>query len=260
MVYVNCPRRFAATGTQAAAAALLILGCSSAEINETVRPELVDMDAPKSTSAGLIALADHAQSLNARDPQANNAVTTEPADVDVDNRAFASVTALCANFVAEAKASTPTLLEGVSELDVHLKAPFCTAIPEPHAIPSNPVYERTVTLRLSNGLWERKQLAVKLARGFVLHPTYWNEDDPLDPGCPSIFRADSIEPIRVQDGYLVVIESGQNLVDSDEQGNLRFAMLHAATWCKEAERNLGCRSFEPTAVDGTVQMRNPMFD
>jgi hypothetical protein len=172
----------------------------------------------------------------------------------VDNRAFASVAELCASFIAEAKANAPALRESVAELDIdRLKPPYCAAIAEPQPIPANSVYERAVTVRLSDGLWERKQLVVKLARGFVLHPTYWDADDPLDPGCPSIFRAESIEPVRVRGEELIVIETGHNYVDTNEHGDPVFATAYEATSCTESRGKLACRRLEGSELDSATQ-------
>jgi len=259
-------RRITPTKPMATLFAILILSCSSAEISPNVHLEPVDLDEQKALSPG------SGSSPLAEQPAVKGTQTDDEASesnsVELDNRAFASVAELCANFVAQAKAGAPALLESVSGVGIdQLKSPYCTAIAEPHPVPANPSYERSVTLRLSNGLWERKQLAVKLSRGFVLFPSYWDADDPTDPGCPSLFRAESIEPLRVENGYLVVVESGRSYLEMNEEGAPTFTMIHGATWCKESGGTLTCRRFEPTysgsldvfsiAPDGTLHTPAP---
>ncbi len=66
----------------------------------------------------------------------------------------------------------------------------------------------------------------KRKRGFVLFPAYWHGEDPTDPGYPSIFRPERIESIRVENGYLVVTETGSRYVDTSENGKPIYTWRH----------------------------------
>lgn len=170
---------------------------------------------------------------------------------ELNANAEASVTPdeLCTRFVQQAKAGAAELLSKVIDRGVEkLDDPYCRTTAEKHVVPSNPTYARLVTVRLSDGLWERNQLVVQVKRGYVLVPVYWNSVDPTDPGCPSIFRTEGLEPIRVENGYLIVTETGSRLMGESEEGKPTFLTLYGATWCKEAESQLSCSAYDPSSI------------
>ncbi|MGC4069367.1 MAG: hypothetical protein QM784_32900 [Polyangiaceae bacterium] len=169
-------------------------------------------------------------------------------EIDAFSGAFATVEALCGAFVSRARAGAGELLESVSGIGItELETPFCRVIAERNPIPPNPIYTEPTTVFLSDGLWKRKQLAVKVRRGFVLFPSYWDSEDPTDPGCPSIFRAEKLASIRVENGYLVVTEEGYRQAYVEGDKTERYT-LHGATWCKEADDKLSCLAYDPQNV------------
>jgi hypothetical protein len=175
-------------------------------------------------------------------------------DLDADAAAFATPEQLCAHFVQQAKAGAAELLSGASGRGVDkLDPPFCHTTAEEHAIPQNPIYARSITVRLSDGLWVRNQLVVQVKRGFVLIPVFWKSVDPLDPGCPSIFRTEQLEPIRVENGYLVVTEMGHRFLEVSEKGKPVFLTIYGATWCKEADAKLACFAYDPSNLGSLVE-------
>jgi len=170
-------------------------------------------------------------------------------ETDADPLAFATPEALCANFVKNAKAGAAELLSSASGQGIEkLSTPFCHAIAEEHAIPSNPIYSNPITVLVFDGLWKRKQLVVKVQRGYVLIPVYWQSEDPLDPGCPSIFRTERLEPVRVENGHLVVTETGRRTMEASEDGKVTYLEIHGATWCKETGGKLTCHAYDPANV------------
>jgi hypothetical protein len=187
-------------------------------------------------------------------------------ETDAEPHAFATPEALCTNFVKSAKAGAAALLSSASGQGIEkLGTPFCHAIAEEHAIPNNPIYGKPITVLVSDGLWKRRQLVVKVQRGYVLIPVYWQSEDPLDPGCPSIFRTERLEPVRVENGYLAVTETGRRYIEASEDGKARYRTIHGATWCKESDGKLTCHSYDPANVgslnefsiapDGTLHVR-----
>jgi hypothetical protein len=168
---------------------------------------------------------------------------------DADPLAFATPEALCANFVKSAKAGAAELLSNASGRGIEkLDTPFCHVIAEEHAIAPNPIYSNPTAVLVSDGLWKRKQLVVKVQRGYVLIPVFWQSEDPLDPGCPSIFRTERIEPLRIENGHLVVTETGRRYVEGSKDGKATYLTIQGATWCGEAGGKLTCHSYDPSNV------------
>jgi hypothetical protein len=187
-------------------------------------------------------------SLDAPLPDDLRAMGMAIREVDAFPGAFTTVDALCAAFVSSARAGAEELLQSLSGIGItELEKPFCRVITERNAIPSNPIYSESTTIVLSNGLWKRKQLVVKVRRGFVLFPVYWDSQDPTDPGCPSIFRTEKLASLRIENGYLVVTEAGyrQAYTDVDKP---EWYTLYGATWCKEADDRLSCFAYDPQNV------------
>jgi len=77
---------------------------------------------------------------------------------------------------------------------------------------------------------------------------YWQSEDPLDPGCPSIFRTERLEPVRVENGHLVLTETGYRTMEASDAGKATSLTIHGATWCKEADGKLTCHAYDPANV------------
>ena len=168
-------------------------------------------------------------------------------ELDPETQAFPNPEQLCAHFVKQAQASAAELLNAVSGIGIDkLEPPFCRVTAEEYPIPANRSFHRAIALLLSNGLSTQRQLAVKVQRGYVLFPVFWASVDPTDPGCPSIFRTERLEPLRVENGYLVTTETGSRFLGMSDKNKPMFAIVHGATWCKEADAKLTCFAYDPS--------------
>jgi hypothetical protein len=118
--------------------------------------------------------------------------------------------------------------------------PFC--VEEPLELPFAPIapYKSVHAVRVSGGIGSHHELVVETARGFFFTGMRWGENDPRDPGCPSIVRNISVEEVRVDNGNLVAIVAGERMgyvevpneaPDFDDGG--RVELVRSVYWSKD---------------------------
>lgn len=146
-----------------------------------------------------------------------------------------SIAALCSTYVktwdgVPASDMVPDMKRGKPSCAEEGTAPSFTA-----AAP----YKSVHVVRLDDGLGREKGLVVETAKGFWLTPVRWaRRGDPLDPGCPSIVRPETLEELHVENGYLVAIYGGtrQTYVETPLGPNdpgYREMLVRSLYWGKE---------------------------
>lgn len=104
------------------------------------------------------------------------------------------------------------------------------------------MYRRAITVRASDGIGTYERVVVEVARGVLPIGSPWYTDDPMDPGCPSSLRIAGVRAIRIENGHIVVLYTGdRSLMNAD--GSWTSLVLTDVTWCKEASGTLTCRTY-----------------
>jgi hypothetical protein len=157
-------------------------------------------------------------------------------------RALAGACSAWLKNLSEQLAVEKLAVEKLEENDQHLKpgVPFC--VEEPLELPFTSVapYKSVHAVRVSNGIGSHRELVVETARGFFFTSIRWAENDPRDPGCPSIVRNISVEEVRVEHGYLVAIVAGERMgyvevpnVAPDFDDGMRVELVRSVYWSKD---------------------------
>ena len=160
-------------------------------------------------------------------------------------RAFATVEALCADYLDGVAARRPHLEESAKFADVPLGRPSCRPSPQRLgvAFAGGLLYKRAFFVERSDGLEKELRVVVEIPRGLLPTAIAWDTVDPLDPGCPSIPRTTGLAALRVENGYLVATLR-QEVITYDEDGKTRTVPLLEATWCGDSAGTLRCRSYD----------------
>jgi hypothetical protein len=181
-------------------------------------------------------------------------------------RAFATVDALCADYLESVAGRRAQLEESARFADVPLGRPSCRTSPKRLgvAFSADPMYQRAFFLERSDGLEKELRVVVQMPRGLVPTAIAWDTVDPTDPGCPSIPRTTGLAALRVENGYLVATLA-QEVITYDDSGNTRAVPLLDATWCGDRSGALACRTYDSMnqprlgrfqiTADGALAMR-----
>jgi hypothetical protein len=171
--------------------------------------------------------------------------STAISDTKVDNRAFRDEREGCAAFIHDTAADRQQLEATARENGLKLGKPSCTPTQERFEFSADPVYRRVLAVREFDGISRDTRLVLQLPRGWVRLPITYRWDDPLDPGCPSIFRPERVEFLRVENGFLVIAVVGPAGIMYSDDGKASPIEARGATWCKESNAALTCREYNP---------------
>jgi hypothetical protein len=93
-------------------------------------------------------------------------------------------------------------------------------------------------------------LLVRVDRGLVPLPIWWNVDDPSDPGCPSIVRDTGLSRIVIENGLLVIVALGATSTyvavsgnDTGDSGE-RLRLVRQLNIVKQDGATLHTRTFD----------------
>jgi hypothetical protein len=128
--------------------------------------------------------------------------------------------------------------------------PSCTEAPVPVAFAPVGIYKSVHAVKLNNGIGNGMDLVLETSRGFFLLGVDYHWENPLDPGCPSIVRIETVEELRVDNGYFVVVVGGTRgayvtpTSPSDSDG-YRYALSRTAFWAKDDGKQLSTKFWNP---------------
>jgi hypothetical protein len=166
-----------------------------------------------------------------------------------------SIAKVCDAFLKE---SATTLLTARAEdlrlQDVTFGKPTCTEIASPAPFSATADYKSVHALSLYNGIMKSKSIVVETKRGFFLTWVTWNQQDPLDPGCATIARVETIEELRVDNGYFVAVLGAERATyiestDPNDDG-FRMSLVRTAQWGKDDGKSFTTTYWDPQYHEG----------
>jgi hypothetical protein len=189
-------------------------------------------------------------------------------DVDTEETFYRSPVDYCRAFVKLARETAVSRLAEAREQGVErMGTLYCNVSDEHLLLPPSNVYQSLVVVNTSDGLGKERALLVQLSEGFIALPIAWQQADPFDPGCPSFFRPEKVEKVRIENGYLVVslTERKPNWAQEDEHGHTPLIDERGAVWCRALAGRLSCKSYRPemspslpeftVARDGSLKLK-----
>jgi hypothetical protein len=184
-------------------------------------------------------------------PPAVDASSDPPLDEDAPaslSGAYPTVAALCAAYVAAAQkrlaedaARDPTRAPNLSTLG-------CREVPSPVAFRPAGGYRSVRAVHATGPFGSDSTLVVEGPRGFSLAPVYWNVVDLDDPGCPSIIRERTVEEVRVEGAWIVIVVGGDRVTYVDtpsfpEDSGARVELVRGAVWGKADASGVAFRRY-----------------
>jgi hypothetical protein len=153
-------------------------------------------------------------------------------------QAFASTEALCSAMVHVAKESLTDERLTPEQVKTFGK-PSCGVEPFPIAFKAVAPYRSLRVAKVRNAVNSADHLVIESARGFLQGNISWNNNSPLDPGCPSTVRLETVEEVRIESGYVVLILGGSHMagagpgpVHANDPG-YREELVRTAYWAKD---------------------------
>jgi hypothetical protein len=167
-------------------------------------------------------------------------------EANAPGQAFASVDALCADFIARA----PSTLEVPGETPLRRRGrPRCEKLPSRYALPASDTYLSLTAQRTFDGFSGATRLALQLPRGFVWLPLGLGLDNALAPRPPGSYGPDKVASIRIENEHLVLT------ISAPGERQLGNGGLTGALWCKEHPGQLTCREYDPTNAASVEEFR-----
>lgn len=108
-------------------------------------------------------------------------------------------------------------------------------------------------MRRDDGIRSSTALFVELARGLAATNIEWEVTDRasgagclihyFQEGYEYLYDADRLRALRIENGHLVAVVHGFQLLNRDENGNP--LVRDGAAWCKEGGGKLHCKAYDP---------------
>ena len=164
---------------------------------------------------------------------------------------YATIAELCAAQVAVFTSAIPEAEKNVRLEGKKAKPPTCNEVPAPATFTATKEFTSLHAVERFDGWARAQQLVVRTPSGFVLSPFAWKWDDPLDPGCPSIVRNETVEEARVENGHLIIRFGGTRMAmdpawkSGSHDDGMRVGLVAGAMWCKDENRAMTCKDYSP---------------
>lgn len=149
---------------------------------------------------------------------------------------------VCKDFVAATQARLPELRARAQTRDGLVAIAECKPVPMTMPLPKNASYRQVAAFWMFDGLISATTLAVSTPRGYVVTPIEWSRESPFDPGCPSIVRDHTLKSVRVEQGHLVAVLTG-NSDTMNDAGQWVSRSVDGAYWCREDGAKLSCKRY-----------------
>lgn len=162
---------------------------------------------------------------------------------------------ICAQYIDSVKEEWKQLQaepEGESPMTENKKSwkpPFCHPTAWSGKFRGDATWKSVTAVRAGYATSAAMRLVVELPRGFALTPISWGDTGANLTGCPSVFVAEDVPEVRVDNGRLLAIVDGSRmgfvtpLNDADD--GVRGAWARGATACKDTGSALECAEYNP---------------
>jgi hypothetical protein len=192
-------------------------------------------------------------------PSAFNATESDVSE------AYPDVAAFCAAVLVNANVPRSQDTPDPNAPPRSYRTPSCKIIPVGASFASNTEFQAVRAVRVTGADFAYSTLLVKVPRGFVPMPLRWNEEDPTDPGCPSIVYGIGIERIAIEHGLLVVVALGEDVTfidvsDAPVDSGARTRLVRQVSVARQVGESLHTRTFSASSGAPLGWKRQPHQD